>query len=171
MEEKPSDPFLGQAINGAMIAPVSFSWNKVVRSFLKLIIADFKTVVLSCVGRSVHHCSKATVFISGRSANGVGWRFFTTYDHKSAYNCSLRFVKKPSWQLSLPINLSLLEPFDKIFVSVDLPANALWQTLCDEFPEAKVVLVVRDEDRWIKSLLNHIDVSHFPNSNYELTIA
>ena len=41
---------------------------------------------------------------------------------------------------------------------VDLPANSLWQTLCDEFPEAKVVLVVRDEDRWIKSLLNHIDV-------------
>ena len=45
---------------------------------------------------------------------------------------------------------------------VDLPANALWQTLCDEFPEAKVILVVRDEDKWINSLLNHIDVSfHF----------
>jgi len=42
--------------------------------------------------------------------------------------------------------------------TVDLPANALWQTLSDEFPEAKVVLVVRDDDRWINSLLNHIEV-------------
>ena len=44
---------------------------------------------------------------------------------------------------------------------VDLPANALWQTLCDEFPEAKVILVVRDEDKWINSLLNHIEVSFY----------
>ena len=42
MEGKLSDRCLGQAINGVMIAPVSLqflSWNKVVRSFLK--IADF----------------------------------------------------------------------------------------------------------------------------------
>ena len=43
--------------------------------------------------------------------------------------------------------------------SVDLPANSLWQTLRDEFPEAKVILVVRDDQKWINSLQNHLVVS------------
>ena len=44
-------------------------------------------------------------------------------------------------------------------ISVDLPANSLWQTLRDEFPEAKVILVVRDDQKWINSLQNHLVVS------------
>lgn len=42
--------------------------------------------------------------------------------------------------------------------TVDLPANSLWQTLRDEFPEAKVILVVRDDQKWINSLQNHLVV-------------
>ena len=44
---------------------------------------------------------------------------------------------------------------------VDLPANSLWQTLRDEFPEAKVILVVRDDQKWINSLQNHLVVSFY----------
>ena len=40
-------------------------------------------------------------------------------------------------------------------ISVDLPGVPLWQTLLDEFPEAKVVLVERDENKWINSAMNH----------------
>ena len=99
MEGKLSDHFLGQAINGVMIALVSLGWNKVARSFLKLIIADFKTVVLSSFGGSGHHCAAATVLISGRSAKGVDWRFIY---HLLSIICLLlkltRFVKKPSFE-------------------------------------------------------------------------
>ena len=52
------------------------------------------------------------------------------------------------------------QPKYKIFL-VDLPANSLWQTLRDEFPEAKVILVVRDDQKWINSLQNHLVVSFF----------
>jgi len=33
----------------------------------------------------------------------------------------------------------------------DTPCNVLWESLSDEFPDAKVILVLRDEDKWIKS--------------------
>ena len=52
------------------------------------------------------------------------------------------------------------QPKYKIFL-VDLPANSLWQTLRDEFPEAKVILVVRDDQKWINSLQNHLVVSFY----------
>lgn len=33
----------------------------------------------------------------------------------------------------------------------DTPCHVLWESLLDEFPEAKVLLVVRDEEKWINS--------------------
>ena len=54
-------------------------------------------------------------------------------------------------------------------ISVDLPGVPLWQTLLDEFPEAKVVLVIRDENKWIQSAMNHthvriLELRYFSNS-------
>ena len=42
--------------------------------------------------------------------------------------------------------------------AVDVPVFNLWEALADEFPEAKVILVVRDEKSWEKAVLNHISV-------------
>lgn len=33
----------------------------------------------------------------------------------------------------------------------DTPGNVLWESLADEFPEAKVILVIRDENKWMDS--------------------
>lgn len=41
---------------------------------------------------------------------------------------------------------------------VDLPHNIFWDVLSDEFPEAKVILVLRDEDKWAASLERHLQV-------------
>jgi len=40
----------------------------------------------------------------------------------------------------------------------DTPTCAMWETLLDEFPEAKVILVVRDDEKWWNSLLKHVAV-------------
>jgi len=33
----------------------------------------------------------------------------------------------------------------------DTPGNVLWETLLENFPDAKVILILRDEDKWIES--------------------
>jgi len=40
----------------------------------------------------------------------------------------------------------------------DTPTCFLWDTLLDEFPEAKVIHVVRDDEKWWASLEKHIQV-------------
>ena len=42
--------------------------------------------------------------------------------------------------------------------AVDVPIFNMWEALADEFPEAKVILVVRDDASWEKAVLNHISV-------------
>jgi len=45
----------------------------------------------------------------------------------------------------------------------DIPCNALWETLADEFPESKVILVIRDEAKWLKSFEKffHVEQTQF----------
>jgi len=40
----------------------------------------------------------------------------------------------------------------------DIPLYALWKPLCDKYPEAKVILTVRDPEEWATSL-------HYANNN------
>lgn len=40
----------------------------------------------------------------------------------------------------------------------DVPMCGMWDVLKDEFPEAKVILIERNEDKWIASCKNHLDV-------------
>jgi len=42
--------------------------------------------------------------------------------------------------------------------AVDVPIFNMWEALADEFPEAKVILVVRDDASWEKAVLNHISI-------------
>jgi hypothetical protein len=50
--------------------------------------------------------------------------------------------------------------WDAIFrgyrASVDWPAAAFWRELAEHYPEAKVLLSVRDADRWYESVMNTI---------------
>lgn len=42
--------------------------------------------------------------------------------------------------------------FDGYHSAVDWPASAFWRELADAYPKAKVVLTVRDPDRWYDSI-------------------
>jgi len=42
----------------------------------------------------------------------------------------------------------------------DLPTYNFWDVLAEEFPDAKVILIERDEDKWANSLEKHIGVEH-----------
>ena len=50
--------------------------------------------------------------------------------------------------------------WDAIFhgyrATVDWPAAAFWRELVDRYPEAKVLLSLRDADRWYESMMNTI---------------
>ena len=40
----------------------------------------------------------------------------------------------------------------------DTPTCFLWDVLLDEFPEAKVIHVIRDDEKWASSVNKHIQV-------------
>jgi hypothetical protein len=46
--------------------------------------------------------------------------------------------------------------FDGYRATVDWPAAAFWRELADRYPDAKVVLTVRDADRWYDSVMHTI---------------
>ena len=41
---------------------------------------------------------------------------------------------------------------------VDLPATFFWEEILEAFPDCKVILSERDEDSWVKSLKNHLEI-------------
>lgn len=41
-----------------------------------------------------------------------------------------------------------------------MPTYNFWDVLAEEFPDAKVILIERDEDKWAASLERHIGVEH-----------
>ncbi|CAG5080483.1 Oidioi.mRNA.OKI2018_I69.PAR.g9610.t1.cds [Oikopleura dioica] len=45
---------------------------------------------------------------------------------------------------------------DEYTACVDLPHNAYWELLLKQFPDAKVILVLRDENKWATSLTKHL---------------
>ena len=46
--------------------------------------------------------------------------------------------------------------FESCGSTVDAPACFAWRALADRYPEAKVVLTVRDQDAWIQSMFNTV---------------
>ncbi|CAG5080481.1 Oidioi.mRNA.OKI2018_I69.PAR.g9609.t1.cds [Oikopleura dioica] len=47
---------------------------------------------------------------------------------------------------------------DEYTACVDLPHNAYWELILKQFPDAKVILVLRDEDKWATSVAKHLQV-------------
>jgi hypothetical protein len=60
------------------------------------------------------------------------------------------------------------EPWDEIFEgfdgTVDWPAAFHWRELMDRYPEAKVLLSVRDGDAWAKSMADTLNQIYFGDS-------
>jgi hypothetical protein len=46
--------------------------------------------------------------------------------------------------------------FDGYRATVDWPAAAFWRELVDHYPDAKVLLSLRDADRWYESVMNTV---------------
>lgn len=44
--------------------------------------------------------------------------------------------------------------------TTDLPTYNFWDVLAEEFPDAKVILIERDEDKWANSMEKHLAVEH-----------
>ena len=40
---------------------------------------------------------------------------------------------------------------------VDIPGNIFWEEILEAFPDCKVILSEREEDSWVKSLVNHLE--------------
>ena len=43
---------------------------------------------------------------------------------------------------------------------VDIPGNLFWEEILETFPDCKVILSERDEDSWIQSWVNHLEMIH-----------
>ena len=41
---------------------------------------------------------------------------------------------------------------------VDAPGNIFWEEILEAFPDSQVILSERDEDSWLKSLTNQLEV-------------
>ena len=52
--------------------------------------------------------------------------------------------------------ISWEEIFEGYQATVDWPSAAWWKELCDHYPEARVILTVRDPDRWYESITETI---------------
>lgn len=48
------------------------------------------------------------------------------------------------------------EIFDGYQAAVDWPSAAWWRELCDYYPDARVILTIRDADRWYESITRTI---------------
>ena len=57
-------------------------------------------------------------------------------------------------------NEEFREHFKDFAASVDLPSCLYWEQLLDAYPDAKVVLSVRDPDSWVKSVKSTILLTH-----------
>jgi len=68
-------------------------------------------------------------------------------------------------QASKGVEVDWHEVFNKYSSAVDWPAAAYYQELADSFPDAKIVLGVRDPDAWYESVENTIFrvIPNFPN--------
>jgi len=86
-----------------------------------------------------------------------------------------KVMDKPDQVLQhvLPDN-STDEDFKNYFISnnvtcgVDAPFNLIYKRALKEFPEAKVVLTVRDDpEKWVKSMLDTVCQAHGKNSHYK----
>jgi len=67
----------------------------------------------------------------------------------------------PKWQAAAdgkPVDWDAL--FHGYNSTVDWPGCSFWHELAEHFPEAKVVLTVRDPERWYESVSNTIYASH-----------
>ena len=42
---------------------------------------------------------------------------------------------------------------------VDIPGTFFWEEILEAFPDCKVILSERDEDSWVKSIGNHLEIS------------
>ena len=59
-------------------------------------------------------------------------------------------------QASKGLEVDWHEVFENYSSAVDWPAAAYYQELADTFPEAKIILGIRDPDTWYKSVNNTI---------------
>jgi hypothetical protein len=55
------------------------------------------------------------------------------------------------------LDLRVLKPFQS---GLDLPMSNFWRELMEAYPEAKVILTVRDPDPWFKSLRMILEFNH-----------
>ncbi len=60
----------------------------------------------------------------------------------------------PYWQQAVDGTLESWEPIlDGYVAAVDWPASAFYETYMQQFPDAKVILTVRDPEKWYESAL------------------
>lgn len=48
---------------------------------------------------------------------------------------------------------------------VDISGNFFWEEILEAFPDCKVILSERDEDSWLKSLVNHLETAEAVKSH------
>ena len=82
------------------------------------------------------------------------------------------FDKKAFWQriyLSDPSDPTAQTPeifkemYENVDACTDTPSYLFWEQILEAFPEAKVILIERDEDKWVKSLEEHFLVERKNN--------
>jgi hypothetical protein len=59
------------------------------------------------------------------------------------------------------------EIYDGFQSAVDWPTAHFWRELADYYPEAKIILTVRDPDAWLKSVSETIALTMGPDANPE----
>lgn len=53
--------------------------------------------------------------------------------------------------------------YDDVDAVVDLPASLFVRELAEAYPEAKVILTVRDPDEWWRGIQRHFELNYVPN--------
>lgn len=61
--------------------------------------------------------------------------------------------------------------FDDVDAVVDLPAAMYWKELSAAYPEAKVIITVRETEAWYESMVRHIEVIHATASQKDIKYA
>ena len=79
---------------------------------------------------------------------GPCYHMFEVLPHQERVDqwVSLAQGKTPDWD----------EIFDGYHSSVDWPAAHFWRDIAEHYPDAKIILSVRDSERWFESMSNTI---------------
>lgn len=111
-----------------------------------------------CVGYS-----KTGTKTMAKALRTLGFKVDDSFEHMDKrYFWNRIYVADPNDKVAQSPEI-FKEIFKNVDACTDSPAYQFWEEILEAFPEAKVILVEREEDKWVSSVQGHFEVERKEN--------